>query len=195
MIEHIKTSLAEARATLEAFSNDSHSLQSVAEAAQLLISAFESSGRAFSCGNGGSMCDAMHFAEEFTGRFRLDRPGIAAVAISDPSYISCVANDYGYDQIFSRFLESHGRAGDILLAISTSGKSPSVLNAARVASKLGVRVIGLTGQPGSELASLCDVCIEAPAGRFADRVQEMHIKIIHILIELVERALCPQNYT
>lgn len=141
------------------------------------------------------MCDAMHFAEEFTGRFRLDRPGIAAVAISDPSYISCVANDYGYDQIFSRFLESHGRAGDILLAISTSGKSPSVLNAARVASKLGVRVIGLTGQPGSELASLCDVCIEAPAGRFADRVQEMHIKIIHILIELVERALCPQNYT
>src|SRR5579875_2325737 len=109
MIEHIKTSLAEARATLEAFSNDSHSLQSVAEAAQLLISAFESSGRAFSCGNGGSMCDAMHFAEEFTGRFRLDRPGIAAVAISDPSYISCVANDYGYDQIFSRFLESHGR--------------------------------------------------------------------------------------
>jgi len=195
MIEHIKTSLAEARATLEAFSNDSHSLQSVAEAAQLLISAFESSGRAFSCGNGGSMCDAMHFAEEFTGRFRLDRPGIAAVAISDPSYISCVANDYGYDQIFSRFLESHGRAGDILLAISTSGKSPSVLNAARVASKLGVRVIGLTGQHGSELASLCDVCIEAPAGRFADRVQEMHIKIIHILIELVERALCPQNYT
>ena len=195
MIEHIKTSLAQARATLEAFSNDSHSLQSVAEAAQLLISAFESSGRAFSCGNGGSMCDAMHFAEEFTGRFRLDRPGIAAVAISDPSYISCVANDYGYDQIFSRFLESHGRAGDILLAISTSGKSPSVLNAARVASKLGVRVIGLTGQPGSELASLCDVCIEAPAGRFADRVQEMHIKIIHILIELVERALCPQNYT
>jgi D-sedoheptulose 7-phosphate isomerase len=194
MIEHIKASLTEAQTTLETFSNSAHSLETVAQAAQLLINAFENSGRAFSCGNGGSMCDAMHFAEEFTGRFRLDRPGIAALAISDPSYMSCVANDYGYDQVFSRFLESHGRTGDVLLAISTSGKSLSVLNAARVASKIGMRVIGLTGQPGSDLASLCDVCIEAPAGRFADRVQEMHIKIIHILIELVERALCPQNY-
>jgi D-sedoheptulose 7-phosphate isomerase len=194
MIEHIKASLAEAQSTLEAFISDPRSLQSVAEAAQLLITSFENSGRAYSCGNGGSMCDAMHFAEEFTGKFRLDRPGIAAVAISDPSYMSCVANDYGYDQIFSRFIQSHGRSGDVLLAISTSGKSPSILNAAKVARQLGMHVIGLTGQPGTELATLCEVCIEAPAGRFADRVQEMHIKIIHILIELVERTLCPKNY-
>jgi D-sedoheptulose 7-phosphate isomerase len=194
MIEHIKASLAEAQATLEAFSNDSQSLQSVAQAAQLIVHTFEHAGRAFSCGNGGSMCDAMHFAEEFTGRFRLDRPGMAAIAISDPSYMSCVANDYGYDQIFSRFIESHGRAGDVLLAISTSGKSPSVLNAARAAGKIGMHVIGLTGRPDSDLASLCEVCISAPSGRYADRVQEMHIKIIHILIELVERAICPQNY-
>lgn len=194
MIECIKASLAEAQAALDAFSNDSQSLQSVAQAAQLIVKTFEHAGRAFSCGNGGSMCDAMHFAEEFTGRFRLDRPGMAAVAISDPSYMSCVANDYGYDQIFSRFLESHGRAGDVLLAISTSGKSPSVLNAARAAGTIGMHVIGLTGRPDSDLASLCEVCISAPSGRFADRVQEMHIKIIHILIELVERAICPQNY-
>lgn len=194
MIEHIKAGLTEAQSTLDAFLNDSTALQSVAEAAQLLIGTFENSGRAYSCGNGGSMCDAMHFAEELTGRFRLDRLGLAAVAISDPSYMSCVANDYGYDQVFSRFIQAHGRAGDVLLAISTSGKSPSILNAARVASELGMHVIGLTGRPGTDLASLCEVCIEAPAGRFADRVQEMHIKIIHILLELVERALCPQNY-
>jgi D-sedoheptulose 7-phosphate isomerase len=194
MIEHIKASLTEAQSTLDAFINDPRALQSVAEAAQLLIRSFENSGRAYSCGNGGSMCDAMHFAEELTGRFRQDRPGLAAVAISDPSYMSCVANDYGYDQVFSRFIQAHGRAGDVLLAISTSGKSPSILNAARVAREMGMHVIGLTGRPGTDLASLCEVCIEAPAGRFADRVQEMHIKIIHILLELVERALCPQNY-
>lgn len=194
MIEHIKASLTEARLTLDAFVGNPKSLQAVADAARLLITAFESSGRAYSCGNGGSMCDAMHFAEEFTGRFRLDRPGMAAVAISDQSYMSCVANDYGYDQVFARFVQAHGRPGDILLAISTSGRSPSILNAARIAGELGMRVIGLTGQPGSELESLCTVCIHAPAGRFADRVQEMHIKIIHILIELVERSICPQNY-
>ncbi len=194
MIEHIKASLTEAKVTLDAFINDPQSLQSVAQAAQLLITSFENSGRAYSCGNGGSMCDAMHFAEEFTGRFRLDRPGMAAVAISDPSYMSCVANDYGYDQIFARFVQAHGRPGDVLLAISTSGKSPSILNAARVASEIGMHVIGLTGRPGTDLAALCEVCINAPAGRFADRVQEMHIKIIHILIELVERSICPQNY-
>jgi D-sedoheptulose 7-phosphate isomerase len=194
MIEHIKASLTEAQTTLNAFLTDPEALQSVAQAAQLLIRAFENSGRAYSCGNGGSMCDAMHFAEELTGRFRLDRPGLAAVAISDPSYMSCVANDYGYDQVFSRYIQAHGRTGDVLLAISTSGKSLSILNAARVAGEIGMHVIGLTGRRSTELASLCEVCIEAPAGQFADRVQEMHIKIIHILLELVERALSPQNY-
>jgi D-sedoheptulose 7-phosphate isomerase len=194
MIEHVQASLSEAQTTLNAVLNNPRALQSVVDAAQLLTKAFENSGRAYSCGNGGSMCDAMHFAEEFSGRFRLDRLGLPAIAISDPSYISCVANDYGYDQVFSRFVQAHGRAGDVLLAISTSGKSPSVLNAARTASEIGMQVIGLTGQSGTDLASLCNVCIEAPAGRFADRVQEMHIKIIHILIELVERAIYPQNY-
>ncbi|MDT4816302.1 Phosphoheptose isomerase [compost metagenome] len=140
------------------------------------------------------MCDAMHFAEELTGRYRKNRPGIAAVSISDPSHISCVANDFGYDYIFSRYVESHGRAGDVLIAISTSGKSPNVIKAAEAARALGVKVVALTGKPGSALEALADVCICAPGGDFADRVQELHIKVLHILIELVERKLSPENY-
>jgi len=160
----------------------------------LLIASFENKGKAFSCGNGGSMCDAMHFAEELTGRYRNNRPGIAAVSISDPSHISCVANDFGYNFIFSRYIESHGREGDVLIAISTSGKSPNVVKAAEAAKALGVKVIALTGKPGSLLESLADVCICAPGGDYADRVQELHIKTLHILIELIERKLSPQNY-
>lgn len=194
MIEHIRNSLAEAHAALTAFRAEPRGLEAVAQAAGLLIDTFAHGGQAFSCGNGGSMCDAMHFAEEFTGRFRKNRPGVRAVAISDPSFISCVANDFGYDQVFARFIEANGRAGDVLLAISTSGKSSSVINAAQAARLRGMRVIGLTGAPGSSLESDCDVCICAPAGKYADRVQEMHIKIIHILIELVERQQFPLNY-
>ena len=194
MITHIESSLAEARSALDAFASNKASIESVALAAELLIRTFEMSGRAYSCGNGGSMCDAMHFAEELTGRFRSDRPGIAAMAINDVSHITCVANDYGYDQIFCRFISSHGRTGDVLLAISTSGRSQSVINAAKTAKAIGMKVIGLTGQSGSPMDELCDICVCAPAGRYADRVQEMHIKIIHILIELIERRLCPQNY-
>jgi D-sedoheptulose 7-phosphate isomerase len=140
------------------------------------------------------MCDAMHFAEELTGRFRDDRPGYAALAISDASHLSCVGNDYGYEQVFARFVEAHGRAGDVLLAISTSGTSKNVVAAARVAKQLGVRVIALTGRAGTPLAELADLAIVTPAGRHADRVQELHIKVIHILIELVERRLAPDNY-
>jgi D-sedoheptulose 7-phosphate isomerase len=194
MLEHIKNNLAEAQVALDRFLQDNDKLQSVADAARLLVAAFRSSGKAFSCGNGGSMCDAMHFAEELTGRFRNNRPGIAAIAISDPTHITCVANDFGYDQVFARYIESHGRPGDVLLAISTSGKSPSILAAAETARQLGMQVIGLTGGPGSALQSLCDVCICCPGGAYADRTQELHIKIIHILLELVERELYPENY-
>ena len=136
----------------------------------------------------------MHFAEELTGRFRKDRPGIAAMAISDPSHLTCVANDFGYDQVFARFVEAHGRAGDVLLAISTSGRSASILNAAKAARARGIHVIGLVGRADSELEALSDVCICTPGGGFADRVQELHIKVVHILIELIERELYPQNY-
>ncbi|MEO8135132.1 MAG: SIS domain-containing protein [Betaproteobacteria bacterium] len=194
MLDHIKTSLQQAQSVLAQLLENEKALASIEAAARLLLEAFAQSGRAFSCGNGGSMCDAMHFAEELTGRFRKDRPGIAAMAISDPGHLTCVANDFGYDQVFARFLEAHGRAGDVLLAISTSGRSASILNAAKTAKARGIRVIGLVGRQDSELAALSDVCICTPGGAFADRVQELHIKVIHILIELIERQLHPQNY-
>ena len=194
MIEHIRNSLIEAQRALDAFIGSEQTLANIERAGDLLVSSFEAKGKVFSCGNGGSMCDAMHFAEELTGRYRKNRPGIAAVSISDASHISCVANDFGYDHIFSRYVESHGREGDVLLAISTSGKSPNVVKAAEAAKALGIKVIALTGKPGSLLESLADVCICAPGGDFADRTQELHIKVIHILIELVERRLSPENY-
>ena len=140
------------------------------------------------------MCDAMHFAEELTGRFRDNRRGYAALAISDSSHLSCVGNDYGYDQVFSRFIEAHGRAGDVLLAISTSGTSRNVLAAVGAAHLLGMKVIGLTGKPATALADAADIAIITPAAKYADRVQELHIKVIHILIELIERRLAPDNY-
>ncbi|AOE83903.1 D-sedoheptulose 7-phosphate isomerase [Pseudomonas sp. TCU-HL1] len=194
MLSHIRNSLGEARTALDRFIANEQALKSIERAAELLIESFENKGKAFSCGNGGSMCDAMHFAEELTGRYRKNRPGIAAVSISDASHISCVANDFGYDYIFSRYVESHGRAGDVLIAISTSGKSPNVIKAAEAARAIGVKVVALTGKPGSALEALADVCICAPGGDFADRVQELHIKVLHILIELVERKLSPENY-
>ncbi len=136
----------------------------------------------------------MHFAEELTGRFRSDRAGLPAQAISDVGHLTCVANDFGYEQVFARYLRSHGRAGDCLLAISTSGSSLNVLAAARAARELGMSVVGLAGRSGSALAPLCDVCVATPAGRYADRAQELHIKVIHILIELIERRFFPENY-
>jgi D-sedoheptulose 7-phosphate isomerase len=190
----VRAALAEAAAGLDRLRGDEAALAAIGRAGELLADAFAAGGRAYACGNGGSMCDAMHFAEELSGRFRDDRPGYAALAISDPSHLSCVGNDYGYDQVFARFVEAHGRAGDVLLAISTSGTSRNVLAAARAARERGVRVIGLTGRADTPLAQLADVAIATPAGRYADRVQELHIKVIHILIELVERRLAPDNY-
>jgi D-sedoheptulose 7-phosphate isomerase len=192
--DHIRSSLLEAKAALDDLLASETTLVSIERAAMLLIETFRSRARVYSCGNGGSMSDAMHFAEELTARYRKDRPGLPAIAISDPSHISCVGNDYGYEDVFSRFIESHGRAGDCLLAISTSGKSPNVLKAARAAQALDMRVIALTGKTGSALEAAADICLCTPGGAYADRVQELHIKVIHILIELVERELFPANY-
>lgn len=193
-IEVVKNTLNEALGALRALTVNEPALQRIAAAGLLLADTFSAGGRVYSCGNGGSMCDAMHFAEELTGRFRDNRPGYAALAISDSSHLSCVGNDYGYDQIFSRFIEAHGRAGDVLLAISTSGTSRNVIAAVGAAKVLGMQVIGLTGKPGSALAEAADIAIITPAAKYADRVQELHIKVIHILIELVERRLAPGNY-
>ncbi|MGB5983770.1 MAG: SIS domain-containing protein [Desulfobacterales bacterium] len=173
----------------------SQALQGVIErAGMLLIETFQSQGRVFSCGNGGSMCEAMHFAEELSGRFRRERPGLPAMAISDPGHLSCVANDYGYDQVFARFLEAHGRSGDCLLALSTSGSSANVLKAAETARRMSLRVITLTGRENSPLSRLADVDIALPGGAYADRSQELHLMVIHILIESIERRLFPENY-
>ena len=190
----VKTTLNEALGALQALIGDEATLQHIAAAGLLLAETFAAGGRAYSCGNGGSMCDAMHFAEELTGRFRDNRPGYAALAISDASHLSCVGNDYGYEQVFARFIEAHGRAGDVLLAISTSGTSKNVLAAVRAARQRGMKVIGLTGRQDTQLTESADIAIVTAAGKYADRVQELHIKVIHILIELVERKLAPQNY-
>jgi len=194
-VDIIKSTLNEALGALQALVGNESTLQRIAAAGELLADTFVSGGRAYSCGNGGSMCDAMHFAEELTGRFRDNRPGYAALAISDASHLSCVGNDYGYEQVFARFIEAHGRAGDVLLAISTSGTSKNVIAAVSAAHQLGMHVIGLTGRQATPLAELADIAIVTPAGQYADRVQELHIKVIHLLIELVERRLAPGNYS
>ena len=170
-------------------------LANIAAAAELIGQSVDAGGRVFSCGNGGSMCDAMHFAEELSGRYRDDRKALPAVSISDPSHISCVGNDYGYEFIFSRYLEAHARAGDVLLGISTSGKSGNVIKAAEYANANGIHVVSLTGKPDSALGKLANVDVVTPGtSGYADRVQELHIKVIHILIELIERRFFPGNY-
>jgi D-sedoheptulose 7-phosphate isomerase len=189
----IADTLAEAHAALDALRENAAALGAIAAAGRALAETLGHGGRVFSCGNGGSMCDAMHFAEELSGRYRDDRRALAAVAISDPGHLTCVANDYGYEAVFSRYLEAHGRNGDCLLAISTSGASRNVLAAAAAAKAQGMTVVALTGRPGVPLAEGADIAICTPAGRYADRVQELHIKVIHILIALIERALFTEH--
>src|SRR5690554_1965809 len=182
----IKTNLLEAKAILEQFIEDERSLENIAKAVAILVESFKEGKKVISCGNGGSMCDAMHFAEELTGRFREHRAALAAIAISDPSHISCVANDYGFDEIFSRYIEGVGNKGDVLLAISTSGNSKNVLKAVKVAKEKRMKIIALTGKDGGKIGPLADVEIRAPKSTYADRAQEIHIKVIHSLIHAVE---------
>jgi D-sedoheptulose 7-phosphate isomerase len=179
----------EAQQVLRSFLKDDSGLNAIEKAAILLVDSFQNNGKLISCGNGGSMCDAMHLAEELSGRFRAHRPALPALAISDPSYMSCVINDYGAEAVFSRYVEGLGFSGDVLVAISTSGSSKNIINAAKVAKEKGMIIIGLTGKTGGELASLCDVEIRAPFSTHADRVQEIHIKVIHSLIHAVESKL------
>jgi len=190
----VRATLQQAQQALAALLADEAMLAQIARAGALLAQTFAAGGKVYSCGNGGSMCDAMHFAEELTGRYRDDRPGYAATAIADPSHLSCVGNDYGYEQVFARYVQAHGRAGDVLLAITTSGTSKNVVAAAKQAREGGMKVIALTGKPQTPITALADIAIVTPGGKYADRVQELHIKVIHILIELVERELAPRNY-
>lgn len=191
---YINEALCAARSALDHLLADPAAIGAIADAGSLLANALGGGARVFSCGNGGSMCDSIHFAEELSGRYRDDRKGLPAIAIADPGHLTCVGNDYGYEFVFSRFLEAHARGGDVLVGISTSGKSPNVIKAAECARVLGMKVVTLTGRERSALGALADVDVCTPAGRYADRVQELHIKVIHILIELVERSLFPPNY-
>jgi D-sedoheptulose 7-phosphate isomerase len=191
----IQNALGQGQRALADLMQNRLALESIQRAGQLLVDCFRNGGRVVSCGNGGSLCDAMHFAEELSGRFRKDRAPLAAMAISDPAHISCSANDFGYDEVFARFVMAHCRKGDILFAISTSGTSKNVLRAAEEAKKCGAMVISLTGKKENLLADLSDCHVATPGGNgFSDRVQELHIKCIHILIELVEKGVFGIEY-
>lgn len=185
----IKEELSQAALTLNNFLQSETSLQSIEKAAQLMSNAIKAGNKIISCGNGGSHCDAMHFAEELSGRFRDDRKALPALSISDPSHITCVGNDYGFEFIFSRYVEALGNQGDVLLAISTSGNSDNVLHAIKAAKDKKMKVVALSGKGGGKLAAQADCSIIVPHEGYADRIQEVHIKIIHILILLIERQV------
>ena len=185
----ISQGLNRAREELDAFINDPETIPSIANAAAIMADCLKNGGKIISCGNGGSLCDATHFAEELTGRFRNDRRPLPAMAINDPAYLTCVGNDYSFDVVFSRWIEAFGRSNDVLLAISTSGSSRNILKAAETANSLGMKVIALTSQKGKSLEDLVDVTIAAPDASHSDRIQEIHIKVIHILIEAIESVL------
>ncbi|KAB7727120.1 D-sedoheptulose 7-phosphate isomerase [Rudanella paleaurantiibacter] len=189
MLDLIKQELAEAQAVLESFMNNPLHLQQIEQAARLMADALNDGRKIISCGNGGSHCDAMHFAEELSGRYRENRPSMAAIAISDSSHITCVGNDYGYDFVFSRFIEGLGQAGDVLMGISTSGNSGNVIQAVEAARAKGMRVVLLTGKDGGKLAGQADVEIRVPHFGYADRIQEIHIKVIHLFILLIEKMV------
>ena len=185
----IENNLKEAQKILDQFIAEPKNITAIETAGSMMVNALKNGSKIISCGNGGSMCDAMHFAEELSGRFREDRKAIPAISISDPSHISCVGNDLGFDKIFSRYIEALGNSGDVLLAISTSGNSTNVINAIHAAKQKGMAVICLTGKDGGLMATICDVEIRAPHSQYADRAQEIHIKVIHSLIHFIETSL------
>lgn len=193
-VDHVKAALTDAQNALAALIENEAMLETIAQAAHVIAQSQRQGGAVYSCGNGGSLCDAMHFAEEMTGRYRQNRKPYRAAAISDVSHMACVGNDYGYEHVFSRWIEAMGTDKDVLIAITTSGTSKNIVAAAKAAKAKGVTVVALTGKSASPITELADIAVVTPAGRWADRVQELHIKVIHILIELIERELDAQNY-
>ena len=195
MLEIVKASISAAAAAAKQLEGDTATLQKIVDAGQLLVKTFRSGGKVYSCGNGGSMCDAMHFAEELSGKFRKERAPIGAMAISDAAHLTCTSNDFGFEHVFSRFIQGHGRKGDTLFAISTSGTSKNIKLAIDAAKAAGMTVITLTGRPKSLVGNLADIdiCTEVKTP-YSDRIQELHIKVIHTLIELCERELFNEQY-
>lgn len=178
--------LQEAQLLLQNCMQNDDFISAIDDAASLIFESIQLGGKILSCGNGGSMCDAMHFAEEMTGFFREQRQALPAIAIADPSHITCTANDHGFETIYSRYIEAIGKEGDVLFAISTSGNSENIIQAAKVARNQGLKVLALTGNSGGDLAKFANVEVRIPHQGFSDRIQEMHIKVIHILISQIE---------
>jgi D-sedoheptulose 7-phosphate isomerase len=193
MENSILAELNESANLLNTFINTPSAILSIKNATELMVASLSNGKKIISCGNGGSMSDAMHFAEELTGRFRNDRKSIPAIAIADPSHITCTANDYGFEHIFSRYIEGLGNKGDILLAISTSGNSSNIVEAVKAAKKKEMLIIALTGKDGGKISTMVDCEIRAPFSQFADRAQEIHIKVIHILIKNIELLLAEKK--
>ena len=185
----IKDNFLEAQSVLETFLSDERNFEAINDAGEVLVKALREGHKIISCGNGGSMSDSMHFAEELTGRFRESRRPVPAMAVSDPTHLSCTSNDYGYEYVFSRWVEAFGQEGDVLLGISTSGNSGNVVKACEIARQKGMKIIALTGKDGGKLKDISDVEIRAPKSQYADRAQEIHIKIIHSLIHYIELNL------
>lgn len=188
MRDGMQMALDDAARVLEEFRKDHATIEAMAATVNVIVAAFKSRGRVFSCGNGGSLCDAMHFAEEFSGRFHLDREPYPAIALSDPAHLTCVGNDYGYEHVFSRQVDALGHEGDVLLILSTSGNSPNIVLAAEAAKKRGVIVVGCLGKGGGEVRPLCDIVLHAPGDR-SDRIQELHMLALHAIIEAVEQEM------
>ncbi|MBK7963618.1 MAG: D-sedoheptulose 7-phosphate isomerase [Bdellovibrionales bacterium] len=187
------TCFEDAKKSINTFVSDSEQMKKCEQFSKLLIETFRKGATVFSCGNGGSHCDAMHFAEELTGRYRKDRRPLGALALGDSSHVTCVSNDYGFKYIFSRQVEALARSGDVLIGLSTSGNSENVLLAFEAAKAKGVKTVALLGRDGGKLKNLADLAIIVPS-QTSDRIQEVHIKLIHIVIETVERELFPENY-
>lgn len=191
---HIRGSLEAGRKTIEAFLADGATAGAIESSARILAESFAAGGKAIACGNGGSACDAIHFAEEFTGRFIKDRKPLPAIPLTDPGHLTCVGNDYGYDEVFARGVSAYGKPGDVLVAITTSGNSRNVMRAVEEARRLGMKVILLLGKDGGSLKGKADAEIWVKA-MATERIQEMHMFALHIVIETVERLLFPENYT
>lgn len=188
MKEKINASLQEAKLVLDQFLNQDPAA-GIEQAADIIAERLAKGGKVISCGNGGSLCDATHFAEELTGRYRKNRKPYQAIAINDPAYITCVGNDFSFDAIFARYVEGVGQAEDVLLAISTSGNSENIVRAAQTAKNIGMKVIALTNVEANRLSELADLVLASPKTAYSDRIQEIHIKIIHTLIEAIEYKL------
>lgn len=185
----ISQELKEAQSVLDSFLNDPVQIEKIEKAATLMADAIKANGKIISCGNGGSHCDAMHFAEELTGRYRNNRRALPAIAISDVSHLSCVGNDYGYEFVFSRYMEALGQPGDVMLGLSTSGNSANIIRATEAAKARGMKIVILSGKDGGQLAGVADVEIRVPHFGYADRIQEIHIKVIHIFMLLIEKMV------